>query len=471
MDIFRKKTVESLDGTAGKLNRTLGALDLTALGVGAVIGTGIFVLTGVAAAMYAGPGLIISFIIAALTCVLSALCYAEFASTVPVSGSAYAYSYFVFGEIIAWILGWDLILEYGVAAATVASGWSSYFTGFLDGFGLHLPAAISGAYDASKGSIIDLPAVLITLAITYVLSKGTKKTARFNGIMVVVKMAVILLFIGVGAFYVKPANWSPFLPFGFSGVISGAATVFVAYIGFDAVSTAAEEVKRPQRDMPIGIIASLVICTLLYIAVSLVLTGIVPYYSLNVGDPVAYALRFMDKNFLAGFISIGAIAGMTTVLLVMLFGMTRLLFAISRDGLLTSKLSTVSSKAQTPTKSIWVTGAIIAILSGFVPLSKLASLTSIGSLFAFAVVSLGIIALRKSDLGKKSSFRVPWVPVIPLLSAAACVYLMTNLHLFTWMGFLIWMLIGLIIYFLYGKKHSLLNQNPVEKREHPERKL
>ncbi|MWV42352.1 amino acid permease [Paenibacillus sp. HJL G12] len=458
MDIFRKKTVESVDETAGKLRRTLSALDLTALGVGAIIGTGIFVLTGVAAAVHAGPGLMISFVIAALTCVLSAICYSEFASSVPVSGSAYAYSYVAFGEIIAWILGWDLILEYGVAAAAVASGWSSYFNGLLDGFGLHLPAALSGAYDASKGSVINLPAVIIIYVITYLLNRGIKETARFNGVMVIVKLIVVLLFIGVGAFYVKPSNWSPFLPFGFGGVVNGAATVFFAYIGFDAVATAAEEVKRPQRDLPIGIISSLAICTVLYITVSLVLTGIVPYTSLNVGDPVAFALRFVDQNLLAGLISIGAIAGMTTVLLVMLFGMTRLLFAISRDGLLTKKLSKVSGKSQTPTQSTWVTGTLIALLTGFVPLNKLANLTSIGTLFAFAVVSVGIIALRRNDAGKvKQGFRVPWVPFLPLLSAAACVYLMMNLQAITWIGFVIWMLIGLIIYIAYGKKHSALN--------------
>ncbi|MED5018031.1 amino acid permease [Paenibacillus chibensis] len=459
MDIFRKKTVGGLEETDGKLKRTLSALDLTALGVGAIIGTGIFVLTGVAAAVHAGPALIISFAIAALTCVLSALCYSEFASSVPVSGSAYAYSYVAFGEIIAWVLGWDLILEYGVAAAAVASGWSSYFTGLLDGFGIHLPAAISGAYDASRGSIVDLPAMVIIFVITYLLNRGVQETARFNGIMVIVKLVVVLLFIGVGAFYVKPDNWSPFLPFGVGGVINGAATVFFAYIGFDAVSTAAEEVKRPQRDMPIAIIASLAICTLLYILVSLVLTGMVPYTSLNVGDPVAFALRFVNQNALAGLTSVGAIAGMTTVLLVMLFGLTRLLFAISRDGLITSKLSRVSGKAQTPTQSTWATGTLIALLTGFVPLSKLANLTSIGTLFAFAVVSLGIIALRKNNPDKKGGFRVPWVPFLPLLSAAACLYLMINLQAMTWIGFGVWMVVGLLIYFMYGRRHSLLNHD------------
>lgn len=349
MDLFRKKPLtapQSADGA--KLSKTLGALDLTTLGVGAIIGTGIFVMTGVAAAEHAGPGLVLSFILAGFACVLSALCYSEFASTLPVSGSAYAYSYVAFGELLAWILGWDLVLEYGVAAAAVSSGWSGYFQGLLDGFGLHLPTALSGAYNADKGTYVNLPAMIIILLISYLLTRGVKETARFNAIMVVIKLSVVLLFIVTGFFYVKPQNWTPFLPFGFHGVVNGAATVFFAYIGFDAISTAAEEVKRPQRDLPIGIISSLAICTVLYITVSLVLTGIVPYHSLNVSDPVSYALRFVDQNMIAGLISVGAIAGMTTVLLVMLFGQTRLLFAISRDGLLPKSWSKVSAKTHTP---------------------------------------------------------------------------------------------------------------------------
>lgn len=458
MDLFRKKPL-AIPQNAGaeKLSKTLGALDLTMLGVGAIIGTGIFVMTGVAAAEHAGPGLILSFIIAGFACVLSALCYSEFASTMPVSGSAYAYSYVAFGELLAWVLGWDLVLEYGVAAAAVSSGWSGYFQGLLEGFGIHLPTALSGAYNAEKGTFINLPAVVIILLISYLLTRGVKETARFNAVMVVIKISVVLLFIFTGVFYVKPENWTPFLPFGFHGVVNGAATVFFAYIGFDAISTAAEEVKRPQRDLPIGIISSLAICTVLYIAVSLVLTGIVPYQNLNVSDPVSFALRFVDQNMIAGLISIGAIAGMTTVLLVMLFGQTRLLFAISRDGLLPQSLSKVSPKTHTPIRSTWMVGGIIAVLTGFVPLDRLADLTSIGTLFAFLVVSLGVIVLRRTHTDLKRGFRVPWVPFIPILSALACGYLMLNLGHDTWIGFLIWLAIGLVIYWLYGYRSSNLN--------------
>ncbi|WP_340023834.1 amino acid permease [Paenibacillus sp. FSL K6-1096] len=458
MDLFRKKPL-AIPQNAGaeKLSKTLGALDLTMLGVGAIIGTGIFVMTGVAAAEHAGPGLILSFIIAGIACVLSALCYSEFASTLPVSGSAYAYSYVAFGELLAWVLGWDLVLEYGVAAAAVSSGWSGYFQGLLEGFGIHLPTALSGAYNAEKGTFINLPAVIIILLISYLLTRGVKETARFNTVMVAIKISVVLLFIFTGIFYVKPENWTPFLPFGFHGVMNGAATVFFAYIGFDALSTAAEEVKRPQRDLPIGIISSLAICTVLYIAVSLVLTGIVPYQSLNVSDPVSYALRFVDQNMIAGLISVGAIAGMTTVLLVMLFGQTRLLFAISRDGLLPQSLSKVSPKTHTPVRSTWMVGSIIAVLTGFVPLDRLANLTSIGTLFAFLVVSLGVITLRRTKTDLRRGFQVPWVPLIPLLSAAICGYLMYSLGRETWIGFVIWVAIGLFIYSLYGYKRSNLN--------------
>ncbi|AIQ53003.1 MULTISPECIES: APC family permease [Paenibacillus] len=459
MDLFRKKPLAvPVSDNAGKLSKTLGALDLTALGVGAIIGTGIFVMTGVAAAEHAGPGLVLSFVLAGIACVLSALCYSEFASTLPVSGSAYAYSYVAFGELLAWILGWDLVLEYGVAAAAVSSGWSGYFQGLLEGFGIHLPTALSGAYNADKGTFINLPAVIIILLISYLLTRGVKETARFNAIMVVVKLAVVLLFIFTGIFYVKPENWTPFLPYGFHGVVNGAATVFFAYIGFDALSTAAEEVKRPQRDLPIGIISSLAICTVLYISVSLVLTGIVPYQNLNVSDPVSFALRFVDQNMIAGLISVGAIAGMTTVLLVLLFGQTRLLFAISRDGLLPESLAKINTKTQTPVRSTWMVGGIIAVFTGFVPLDRLADLTSIGTLFAFLVVSLGVIVMRRSHPELKRGFRVPWVPVIPLLSAAACGYLMYNLGRETWIGFFIWLVLGLLIYWLYGYKNSKLNK-------------
>lgn len=376
MNPFRKKSIDVLlketDQKEVSLKKDLGAFDLTMLGVGAIIGTGIFVLTGVAAAEHAGPALVLSFILSGLACVFAALCYAEFASTVPVSGSAYTYSYATFGELIAWVLGWDLILEYGLASSAVASGWSGYFQGLLAGFGLELPKALTSAYDPAKGTFIDVPAILIVFFITFLLTQGVKKSARFNAIMVIIKVAVVLLFIGVGVWYVKPENWVPFMPFGFSGVTAGAATVFFAYIGFDAVSTAAEEVRNPQRNMPIGIIASLAICTSLYIIVSLILTGIVPYKQLAVKNPVAFALNYINQDWVAGFISVGAIAGITTVLLVMMYGQTRLFYAISRDGLLPKVFSRIDKKKQTPVINSWLTCLVVSFFAGVIPLSKLA---------------------------------------------------------------------------------------------------
>jgi APA family basic amino acid/polyamine antiporter len=463
MSLFRKKSIEALIHESGKkgatLKKDLGAFDLTMLGVGAIIGTGIFVLTGVAAAEHAGPSLVLSFILSGLACVFAALCYAEFASTVPVSGSAYTYSYAAFGEIIAWILGWDLILEYGVAASAVAAGWSGYFQGLLSGFGIELPKALTSAYDPTKGTFIDVPAIVIVLLITLLLTQGVKKSARFNAIMVIIKVAVILLFIAVGAWYVKPENWTPFMPFGFSGVAAGAATVFFAYLGFDAVSTAAEEVRNPQRNMPIGIIASLAICTLLYIVVSLILTGIVPYDQLGVKNPVSFALDYIHQDWVAGFISLGAITGITTVLLVMLYAQTRLFYAISRDGLLPKLFAKVSERKQTPIINSWVTGVGVSFFAGVVPLNKLAELTNIGTLFAFITVAIGILVLRKTEPNLQRSFKVPFVPWIPLLAVAFCGYLTLQLPLTTWMSFTAWLFIGLVIYFFYGRKHSTLNEN------------
>ncbi|MEH7123572.1 amino acid permease [Bacillus sp. JJ1532] len=457
MDLFRKKSIGN-ELSNNSLKRVLGALDLTMLGVGAIIGTGVFVLTGVAAAKYAGPALILSFIIAGLACVFAALCYSEFASMIPASGSAYTYSYVAFGELLAWILGWDLVLEYGLASSAVASGWSGYFQGLLAGFGIHLPTALTYAFDPSKGTIIDLPAVIIVLLVTLLLSRGVKESAKFNATMVVVKVAVVLLFIIIGAWYVEPDNWTPFMPFGFSGVVTGAAVVVFAYFGFDAVSTAAEEVKNPQRNLPIGIISSLAVCTILYIAVSLVLTGMVPFDLLNVKDPVAFGLQYINQDWAAGFISLGAIVGITTVLIVMMFGQSRLFYSISRDGLLPKALSAVHPKTKVPLKSTWVTGILVATLAGLVPLDKLAELTSIGTLFAFTAVSLGVAVLRKTRPDLKRGFKTPWVPVIPALAVIFCVYLMLQLSAFTWKGFAVWLILGLVIYFTYGYRKSHLNQ-------------
>lgn len=459
MDLLRKKHFDPNQKTDNNLKKSLGPFDLTVLGIGAIIGTGVFVVTGTAAADNAGPALVISFVVAALVCILAALCYSELASTVTISGSAYAYSYAAFGEVFGWLMGWALVLEYGLAAASVASGWSAYVQGLLAGFNIHLPAALSGAFNAASGQIVDLPAVIIILLICLLLTRGAKETARFNAFMVFVKIAVILIFVIVGAFYVKPDNWTPFIPFGYSGILSGAALVFFAYIGFDAVATAAEEVKNPQRDLPIGIIASLLVCTLLYVIVVVVLTGMVPYTELSVADPVAFALRFVQQDFAAGLISLGAIAGITTVLLVLLFSQTRLLFAISRDGLLPRFLSKVDEKRQTPVRSTWMVGLVIALLCGFLPLDKLASLTNMGALFAFAIVSLGVIGLRKARPDLKRGFTVPWVPFLPLLSAGCCFLLMFQLDIWTWMGFILWMIVGLLIYLFYGYSHSELGKN------------
>lgn len=464
--LLRKKLpsqlLEQSESKSGGLKKSLGAFDLTMLGIGAIVGTGIFVLTGVAAAVHAGPALVLSFVLSALACFFAALCYAEFASTVPVSGSAYTYSYAAFGELVAWMIGWDLILEYGVAAAAVASGWSGYAQGLLSGFGISLPLALTSAFDATKGTVIDLPAILIIVVITALLMKGTKESARFNTAMVIVKLAVILLFLVVGIGYVKPENWSPFMPFGFSGVATGAATVFFAFIGFDAVSTAAEEVRNPQRNMPIGIMTSLLICTVLYIAVSFTLTGIVPYEMLNVKNPVAFALSYVHQDWAAGFISLGAIIGITTVLLVMMYGQTRLFFAMSRDGLLPPVFSHVHRETQVPRKSTLIVGILVAIFSGLLPLSKLAELTNIGTLFAFILVSIGVVVLRNTNPHLNRAFQVPLVPLVPILAVLFCGYLVYSLPSVTKLGFIGWLVVGAIVYFLYGRRHSHLEKNSSE---------
>lgn len=459
MDLFRKKSIQQLLAESENklgLKKVLGALDLTMLGIGAIIGTGIFVLTGVAAAEHAGPALVLSFVVSGLACAFAALVYAEFASMVPIAGSAYTYSYAALGEFFAWIIGWDLILEYLLAASTVAIGWSGYFQTLLAGFGIHLPAWASGAVGSAPGAFINLPAVGIALIITFLLSIGIKEAARFNNIVVFIKLFAVLLFIVVAVGYVKPANWHPFMPFGWSGVFGGAAVVFFAYIGFDAVSTAAEEVKNPKRDMPIGILASLIICTILYIVVAAILTGIVPYQKLGVSAPVALALQFIHKDWAAGIISLGAIAGITTVLLVMLYGQTRVFYAMSRDGLLPEFFAKLHPKHKTPYGSTWLTGIVCALVAGFTPINTVAELVNIGTLSAFVLVSIGVIVLRKTQPDLPRGFKVPGVPVVPALAAAFCLFLMLQLPLITWIRFLVWLIFGLIIYFGYGVRNSVL---------------
>ncbi len=441
-----------------QLPKTLSAFDLIFLGIGAIIGTGIFILPGTVAALHSGPGIIFSFIIAAIVCAFAAMCYSEFSSALPVTGSAYTYSYIVFGEFIAWLIGWTLLLEYGLATAAVSTGWSAYFVSLLEGLNIHFPTALSAAYNPEAGTYINLPAVLMVFAIAALLSIGTKESARLNKIIVFLKVGVILLFIVVGVFYVEPTNWTPMLPFGFSGVLTGAALVFFAYLGFDAVSAAAEEVKNPQRDMPIGIIGSLFICTILYVIVSLVLTGIVPYTDLNVSDPVSYALQLVNQDWAAGIISLGAIIGMTTVILVMMYGGTRLIYAFGRDGLLPNSMTDIHPKYKTPLKNTWTFAIVIGLIAGVVPLDKLASLVNMGTLVAFTVVSIGIIPLRRNKKVQSTGFKVPFYPVVPIISFVLCIFLIFQLEAETFIYCGIWFLVGIIIYFAYGRRHSKLNQ-------------
>src|SRR4051794_24206867 len=464
-NLLKTKSIEQLVGDvehgSKALKRTLTAMDLTLLGIGAIIGTGIFVLTGTAAANQAGPAIVLSYVIAGLACGFAALCYAEFAAMIPISGSAYTYAYATLGEIFAWMIGWDLILEYAVGSMTVAVGWSGYFQRILAGFGVSLPAWMAAAPGVAPGALINLPAVLITLAIMVLLVVGVRESARFNAGMVAIKLAAVLFFIAVGATYVKPANWSPFMPYGFPGVMTGAAVVFFAYIGFDAVSTTAEEAKNPKRDLPIGIIASLIICTLLYLIVAAILSGIVPVVQFKndaqfLNAPVGYALSVIDKDWAAGLVSAGAVAGITSVLLVMLMSQPRIFFAMSRDHLLPAGVSKVHPKFRTPYITTIITCVIVSVFAGLVPLQILGEMTSIGTLFAFVVVSLAVMVLRPKRPEATRPFRVPFGYVIPVLGVVSCLYLMVSLSVMTWVRFLGWLDIGLVIYWSYGRTHSPL---------------
>ncbi|AND85948.1 amino acid permease [Clostridium tyrobutyricum] len=456
--IFRTKSIDALmDETKrdGGLEKVLGTFGLTMLGIGAIIGTGIFVLTGVAAANYSGPALVISFIIAGIACGCAALCYSEFAAMVPAAGSAYTYGYIALGEFWAWIIGWDLILEYAFAIGTVSIGWSGYIVNIINDFGINLPKAITSAPLA--GGIINLPAVLIIAFITYINVIGVKQSTTVNNIIVAIKLIVIFLFIALGVGHVNPTNWHPFMPYGFGGVISGASVIFFAYIGFDAVSTAAEEVKNPQKSLPRGIIISLIVCTLLYIVVSAILTGMVPYLKFKTtAAPVAFALQQVGYHWGAALISVGAICGLTSVILVMMFGQTRVLFAMSRDGLLPKVFGHVHSKYKTPARSAVLIGIVTAVVAGFIPINIVAELTNIGTLCAFIIVSIAVIVLRKKEPNRKRVFKCPWVPVVPILAIIFCGGLIAKLPHVTQIRFLIWLVFGLIIYFGYGYKHSIV---------------
>ena len=462
MSLFRTKNLDDMIANArkpGGLAKVLGPFDLILMGIGAIVGTGIFVLTGTGA-VTAGPALTLSFIVAAVACGFAALCYAEFASTVPVAGSIYTYTYATLGELAAWMIGWDLLLEYGLATSAVSVGWSGYFQSLIAGFGIKLPAVLTAAPGAVPGvtTWINLPALCIMLVLTAMLSWGVRESARLNNIMVAIKVGVVLLFIAVGSRHVQPANWQPFLPYGYNGMLSAAALVFFAFIGFDAVTSAAEEVKRPERDLPIGIIGSLAACTFLYVVVSAIMTGIVPYKQfLGVDHPVTLALQYAGENWVAAFVDLGAILGMTTVILVMAYGQTRVIYAMSRDGLLPKRLSTVHPRFHTPFFATWLVGIVFGLIAAVVPLNILTELINIGTLAAFSLVAIAVIILRKKRPDLKRAFRCPGVPVIPALAVIFCVMLMTYLSWHTWVAFVIWMVIGLVIYFGYARKNSAMN--------------
>lgn len=458
--LFRKKSPGSHHCD---LKKCLGAFDLTLLGIGAIIGTGIFVLTGVAAATQAGPAVTLSFVVAGVACAFAALAYSELAASVGGCGSAYGYSYAAFGELIAWIIGWDLILEYGVAVAAVANGWSGYFNNALSAVGLGLPEMlVKGPFD---GGLVNLPAASIILILMCLLIAGVRESARLNAAMVFVKLMTLAVFIAVAVFHVQPENWTPFVPFGWFdhtpdgktvGVLAAASLVFFAYVGFDAVSTAVEEAKNPQRDVPIGILASLVFCTLIYIVVSGLLTGILPYADLNVSSPVAYALQQIGINWASALVATGVITGLTTVMLVLYYGLTRVILAISRDGLLPPFFAKVSDKTNTPVRTTVLCGVIMAVMAGFIPLGALAELVNIGTLTAFVLVCAGVIVLRRTQPDMPRPFKLPWGITLPVLGVLSCGALIAFLPTVTYMRFALWLGVGVVIYFAYSVRHSKL---------------
>ena len=493
--LFTRKPLEVLlEEMKGenRLRRVLGPVQLTSLGVGAIIGAGIFVATGAAAHNVAGPALMVSYTVAGITCIFAALCYAEFASMVPVAGSAYTYAYATLGELFAWIIGWDLVLEYGVASAAVATGWSGYFQNVLSKVGVVLPEALrespwrydvaSGAF-VSTGSFINLPAIVIVLIVTAILVKGISESASFNAAMVGIKVAAVLFVIGVGVFLIDPANWKPFAPYGWTGLnffghhvagetdpggsplgmLAGAAIIFFAYIGFDSVSTHTEEAKNPQRDVPIGIVVSLVLCTFLYIAVVAVLTGMVPYNQLDINAPVSRAFQQKGIGWAEGLIAVAGVAGITSVLLVMMLSGPRVFLAMARDGLVPrSFFADVHPKFRTPWKSTLLIGAFVLTLAGFLPIDALLHLTNIGTLLAFVIVCAAVLIMRKKYPHAPRPFRCPWVPFVPIMGVLTCLLLMFSLPSENWWRLGVWLAIGFVIYFGYGRKHSVMHKARAE---------
>jgi basic amino acid/polyamine antiporter, APA family len=490
MNLFRRKSVSSLQTEAAtdqSLKRALGPVNLVMLGIGAVIGAGIFVLTGQAAANYAGPAIVFSFVLAGIACALAGLCYAEFSAMIPISGSAYTYGYATLGEFFAWIIGWDLILEYMFAASTVAVGWSGYVVSFLKDMGIVIPGQFTQApythtapADAgwniwrlftegwtSTGAVLNVPAMIIVAVITILLVLGIKESANFNNVIVAVKVGVILIFLAVGIAYLNSENWQPFIPpamgegkFGWSGVLRAAGVIFFAYIGFDAVSTAAQEARNPQRDMPIGILGSLAICTIIYVAVSLVLTGIIKYTQLSVPDPIAVAINSLGKGvaWLRPIVKIGAIAGLSSVILVMMLGQPRIFYAMSKDGLLPPVFSNVHPRFRTPWLATILTGGFATVIAGLFPIGLLGELVSIGTLLAFVIVCAGVFVLRFTDPGIQRPFRTPMFWLVCPLGALFCLFLMYGLPRDTWARLIVWMAIGFVIYFAYSRRHSKVQQ-------------
>jgi APA family basic amino acid/polyamine antiporter len=469
-----------------RLRRILGPVQLSALGVGAIIGTGIFVLTGEAAHDRTGPALMLSFVVSGIACVFAALCYAEFASMVPVAGSAYTYAYATLGELFAWIIGWDLVLEYAIASASVAHGWSAHFQELIPLFGMHIPKVFStSTFDyipatgqfIKTGSYMDLPAIAITVILTAVLVKGIKESAAFNAVMVIIKVGIVLLVVGIGAFYVNPANWHPFAPYGYSGIsffghtllgksgpggeplgmFAGAAIIFFAYIGFDSVSVHSEEARQPERDVPIGIIVSLIVCTVLYIAATAVLTGMVPNDQIDRDAAFVVAFQHVGLTWMQYLVAAGAMMGITSVLLVMMLSQPRVLLAMGRDGLVPqSFFGDIHPRFRTPWKSTILTGFFVALAAAFLPLSILAEMTNIGTLFAFVIVCAAVLVMRKTHPEAHRPFRAPFVPLVPILGILMCLLLMFSLPEGNWYRLIVWLLVGMLIYYFYGRHHSVM---------------
>ncbi len=464
---------------AGGLRRSLGPFQLMALGIGAIVGSGIFATVGDAAAgsadhLGAGPAVTLSFVLTAIACGFAALCYAEFAAMVPIAGSAYTYAYATFGELVAWIIGWDLLIEYGVGNVAVAISWSEYFQNLLRSMGVNVPAWLGTDFRSASDSvrvaaplvlgipmIFNLPAFGIVMLITWLLARGVKESVGFNSVVVVLKLGLLAVVVFIGAFHLSPSNWTPFAPHGAAGISQAAARIFFAYIGFDAISTASEETKNPQRDMPLAMLGSLAVCTVIYVAVALVLTGMVPYGQLGTADPMASAFEAVGMPKVAAFISVGAVVALTSVLVVFQMGQTRIFMSMSRDGLLPAWCGRLHPVHRTPNLITWVTGLVVALFAGVANIGEITDLTNIGTLFAFVLVAIGIVVMRRTQPNLRRAFRAPWVPLVPILAVLSCGYLMMQLPKLTWIRFVVWLAVGLVLYFCYGKRRSHLSPTHV----------